>query len=149
MPPCYPRLICHLLLFAIASNPLRPLNLPTQTTLSAPAIGASATQYDSLTALYSYLRDAFGPVSLFKVTTRQDGSEHVLAVQPVQPVLGKEGDPHPDIRTSTIAHFGTIDYAGYQLLTNVAVAQDNAGKTTLLYRLKVRPPVHRADLLLP
>jgi len=54
----------------------------------------------------------------------------------LQPPLGKEGNPDP--------HFGAGSFDPFRPASTALVLtswplQDNAGKTTLLYRLKVRP----------
>lgn len=60
----------------------------------------------------------------------------------VRPPLGKEGDKN----TYSGLGMRTRQRSGVICVANDPIAQDNAGKTTLLYRLKVRLP-YRLDVL--
>lgn len=57
-----------------------------------------------------------------------------MVVKPVQPDVGEEGDPYIDSGSGTTT---TSWFARLITSANRLDAQDNAGKTTLLYRLKV------------
>jgi hypothetical protein len=61
--------------------------------------------------------------------------------------VGKEGDPDFDFRSgmaSRLTYRGLTEKGESRNLADQSfAAQDNAGKTTLLYRLKVRRPVDR------